>query len=177
MSVTLDGFSAGLNDEMDWVTDNLDEEIMKFIDDELSTRGAILLGRVTYQIWTNYWPSATGSIADKIKNLPKIVFSRTLQKVEWGNTTLIKDNIAEEIQKLKRQPGKNLLLQGGAGLAQTFMQLGLIDEYQLLVYPVILGSGKPLFKDLQNRIKLKLLEAKTFTSGVVLLRYQPEEMI
>jgi dihydrofolate reductase len=172
MSMTLDGFSAGPNDEMDWVTDNLDEEILSYIDDQLSTKSAVLLGRVTYQIWADYWPSQTGSIADKIRSVPKIVFSRTLDSVEWGNARLVKGNIVEEAKKLKAQPGKELMLQGGARIAQTFVNLGLVDEYQLLVYPVVLGAGKPLFRDIKDRLPLNLVQSRTFKNGAVLLVYR-----
>jgi dihydrofolate reductase len=101
MTVTLDGFVAGPNGEMDWVTNAIDEEIMQYIDDQLPTKGAILLGGVTYRDWSQYWPSETGSIADKINAIPKIVFSRRLEKAEWGNARLVRDHIPEEIQRLK----------------------------------------------------------------------------
>lgn len=106
------------------------------------------------------------------QNISKIVFSKSLEKVEWNNTRLIRDNIAEEISKLKHQPGKNLVIFGSPGLAQTFMQLDLIDEYRLTVNPVVLGSGKPLFRDIKDRTNLKLLETKPFNSGVVGLHYE-----
>jgi dihydrofolate reductase len=102
------------------------------------------------------------------------VFSKTLEKVEWKNSRLGKENITEEISKMKQQPGKDLVIFGGAGIASTFMQLGLIDEYSLLVHPIVLGSGKPLFKGLHDQLNLKLLKTKTFGSGVVILNYQPD---
>jgi dihydrofolate reductase len=173
MSVTLDGYGAGPNDEMDWVTDSLNEEILGFVGDQLSANGGLLLGRVTYQIWAGYWPYQTGSIAEKIGNALKIVFSRTLDSVDWKNTRLVKGDVAEEVRKLKAQPGKELMLQGGVGLAQTFINLGLVDEYRLLVYPVVLGAGKPLFRDVRDRLPLTLTESRTFSNGAVLLIYRP----
>lgn len=109
-----------------------------------------------------------------LDNAPKIVFSRTLEKVEWQNSRLVKDNIAEEISTLKQQPGKDMLNMNSASIVQTFMRLGLVDEYQISVHPVILGSEKPLFKDLDERRKLRLLKTKAFNTGVVELHYQSE---
>ncbi|MCL5995890.1 MAG: dihydrofolate reductase family protein, partial [Chloroflexi bacterium] len=138
-------------------------------------------GRVTYQMMESYWPTVlTNPSSTKheieharwIENVPKIVFSKTLEKVEWNNTRLIKENIAEEISKLKQQPGKDLVIFGSPGLAHSFMRLGLIDEYRLTVNPIILGSGKPLFRNVEDKMKLKLLKAQTFNSGVVGLHYE-----
>jgi dihydrofolate reductase len=184
--VTLDGLMVGPNEEMDWVLDNLDGEMENDIADQLKSVDAILLGRVTYQIMANYWPTATAGtsvprsqgvedpiITDRMNNLPKIVFSKTLQKVEWNNSRLVKENIADEVSKMKQQPGKDLVLFAGADIASTFIQLDLIDEYRIIVNPVVLGSGKPLFKDINNRLNLKLLKTKTFSCGNVILYYQP----
>jgi dihydrofolate reductase len=184
--VTLDGFIVGPNEEMDWVLDNYDGEMGNDIGDQLKSTDAILLGRVTYQIMANYWPIATTSddpvidnmngaaaattrrIADDMNNIPKIVFSRTLEKVEWKNSRLIRDIVAEEISQLKQQPGKDMVILGSASIVQTFASLGLIDEYRLLVHPVVLGSGKPLFKNdiREDRHNLKLVETKTYRKGL-----------
>jgi dihydrofolate reductase len=187
MMMSLDGYVAGPNGEMDWLPDFKKEELWEEIHAEmwkqLRTADTFLLGRMTYQIWEYYWPAAAANpsstkndiefsrFADKTQ---KVVFSKTLEKVQWQNTRLIKDNIAEEIAKMKQQPGKNLALAGGAGIAQTFINLGLIDQYLLLVHPVVLGNGKPLFKDIKKRIELKLVNTKTFKNGVVGLDYEPE---
>ena len=154
--VTLDGFVVGPNEDMSWVMDNFNEEMGKYAGDLMNSMDTILLGRVTYQIMTNFWPAAGDDVpgADRMNNVPKIVFSKTLDKVEWGNwnnARLVKKNIAEEVSKLKQQPGKNIVIYGSATIVRTFMQLGLIDEYQLLVHPIVLGAGKPLFKDIQNQ--------------------------
>jgi len=180
MLVSLDGIIEGPNGELDWFI--FDEEMWKDVNDLLSTVDTALFGRVAYQAFANYWPSvATNPSSPKseidfahwIENTPKIVFSKTLEKVEWKNSRLVKENIAEEVSKMKQQPGKDLLIFGGAGIAQTFMKLGLIDEYRIRVHPIVLGRGIPLFKDLNDKHKLKLIKTKTFNSGVLSLVYQP----
>ncbi len=140
----------------------------------------LLLGRVMYPAYEKYWlaapanPSSTKNeieyarLADRTQ---KIVFSKTLEKVEWKTTRIIKDHIAEEVLRMKQQPGKDMLILGGAGLVSTFMNLGVIDEYHLVVNPIVLGGGKPLFKDVKERHRLKLMNAKTFRSGKVTLHY------
>ncbi len=171
MVVSLDGFIEGPDKELDWFVD--DDEMFKYFHDLLNSVDAMLYGRVSYQLMADYWPAATSEFADKMNKMPKIVFSRTLEKVEWNNSRLVKENIAEEISKMKQQPGKDLVLFAGADIASTFRQLGLIDEYRIIVNPVVLGSGKPLFKDIMDRLNLKLLKTKTFSCGNVILYYQP----
>jgi dihydrofolate reductase len=169
--VSLDGSFEGPNKELDWhVWDN---EMEKYMGDFLNTVDAILLGRVAYQLLADYWPTSTENLAPRLNNLPKIVFSKTLQKVEWKNSRLIKENIKEEILKIKQQPGKDMVILGSASIVQTFTNLGLIDEYRLLLHPVALGSGKPLFKDINDMLNLKLLKTKTYKNGVVSFDYQP----
>lgn len=178
MSMSLDGFIAGPNGELNWVT--WDQEIDNVtLSETLPTVDTALLGRELYQGFLSYWPSKSSffskgeeEFARWINDAPKVVFSRTLETVEW-NSRLVKDNIAEEVAKLKQEPGKDMLLFGGAGIAQTFVQLGLVDEYSLVVHPVALGNGRPLFKDLNDITKLKLLRAKTFDVGALWLHYEP----
>jgi dihydrofolate reductase len=137
-----------------------------------------LLGRVTYQIFAAFWPTAPEDdpIAKKLNSVPKYVVSTTLNKVEWNNSTLIKGNLADEVAKLKRQPGSGTLSVTGSGkLAQTLMQHGLVDEYALWIHPVVLGSGKRLFAGGIVPFNLKLVDTKTTGSGVVILTYQPAE--
>jgi dihydrofolate reductase len=177
--LSLDGFAAGPNGELDWMS--YDEELEKYAEGVVSTVGAALYGRVTFQMMESYWPtvlknsSSTKHDIDHahwIEKISKVVFSKSLNKVEWNNTRLIKDNVAEEVSKLKQQPGKDLVIFGSPGLAQTLMRLDLIDEYRLTVNPVVLGVGKPLFKDIRAKVTLKLLETKTFASGVTGLHYK-----
>ena len=171
MNVTLDGFMEGPNRELDDTTQVVDEDFDPYCTEMLKSIDAILLGRMTYQLFADYWPSATGPDADRLNELPKIVFSRMLEQVEWKNSRLVKENVAEEVARLKRQPGQDLALFGSADIASTFRQPAL-DEYRIKVSPVILGSGKPLFKDIKDRINLKLLKTKIFILGVVELLYQ-----
>jgi dihydrofolate reductase len=177
IDVTLDGFIARPNGESDWVT--ADPEMNQDASDLLASADTILLGRVAYQDFITYWPTTdtTGTtldskIAGQINHATKLVFSKSLDKVEWGqwnNARLVKANIAEEIANLKSQPGKNLLLYGGADIASTFMQLGLVDEYRLRIHPVVLGGGKPLFKGIETGFNLKLVKTKPYNNGAVLL--------
>ena len=183
MLVTLDGFIAGPNGELD--SFDVDDEMMQFANHFVSTADAILFGRVAYEEFVSYWdalePTTDASISEAniefasiFRNMTRIVFSRTLDRVE-GNAFLIKDNIAAEVSKLKQQPGRDLVLICGPDLLSTFIQLGLIDEYVILVCPIVLGDGKPLFKNLQDKLQLKLLRTKVFNSGAVMLDYQPVE--
>jgi dihydrofolate reductase len=178
--VSLDGFIVGPTEDMSWVTNNFTDDMGKYAGNLQSSMSAILLGRVTYQIMTNAWPSMneeTSPGAERMNNVPKIVFSRTLDKVEWGkydNARLAKNSPAEEISKLKQQPGGDIVIYGSANLVQNLTQLGLIDEYQLLVHPVLLGNGKPLFKGITKPINLKLLRTETYKNGVIVLYYMPE---
>jgi dihydrofolate reductase len=176
MGVSLDGFIAGPGGEFDWSAP--DEELHRFHNEQTREVGAHFCGRRLYELMV-YWETADQdpSAADYIvefariwQNLPKIVFSTTLEKVE-GNARLATDGVAEEVAKLKEQPGKDLAV-GGAGLASAFTRLGLIDEDRLFVSPVVVGGGTPYFPALEDRTDLELLETRTFGSRVVYLRYR-----
>jgi len=169
--VTLDGVTEAPEK---WSFPFGNDEIAKFKQDELFASDALLLGRVTYQVFAAAWPSRTDEqgFADIMNGLPKYVVSTTLDKVEWNNSTLIKGNVADEVAKLKQQPGQSILIYGSGTLVHALMQHDLLDEHRLLVYPVVLGGGKRLFKD-ESSATLKLVESTAFGSGVVLLRYQP----
>ena len=170
--MTLDGFC-------DHTAMIADEEIHQHYNELLSDADTLIYGRITYQLMESYWPSVvknpTGNkpmdeFAVLIDNIPKIVFSRTLQNVEWKNTKLKKEIIKEEILKLKHETGKNILV-GSPSLIVAFSQLDLIDEYQLGVQPTVLGNGLVLFKNIKDRINLKLLKTKTFGCGAIALYY------
>jgi dihydrofolate reductase len=176
MMVSLDGFVETPDREIDWIV--IDEELHKYVNDQESAVGAYLYGRRMYQLMADFWPTADEdpSAPEYIveyariwKKMPKVVFSKTLEHVEW-NARLVREHVAEEILRLKEQPGKDLQV-GGADLAATVMRLGLIDEYQLYVQPVLLGAGRRMFPEIDGRINLRLVETRTFGSGVVLLRY------
>lgn len=175
--ITLDGYFAGPNGELDWFFWN--EEMAKYAIDLISTVDTILFGRVTYELMASYWPSASPPtenpvIIDKMNNLSKIVFSKSLERVEWKNTSLIKEIASEEVLKMKKQPGNNMVIYGSGSIVSAFINLGLIDEYHLFVNPIVLGRGKSLFKDLKYIHKLKLIKTETFSNGVVLLNYQSD---
>jgi dihydrofolate reductase len=173
--VTLDGFFEGAKSwDLGWHEYVWGEELEKLSIEQSKSIGMLLFGRVTYQGMASYWPSAKGEIADFMNNVPKIVFSRTLEKADWNNTRLVKENAEGEVVKLKRQDGKDLYIFGSANLSSTLTQHRLIDEYRLCVTPLVLGGGNPLFKVSPNRMKMKLLEARPLNSGGVILRYQPE---
>ncbi|MEO8610110.1 MAG: dihydrofolate reductase family protein [Chloroflexota bacterium] len=186
MTITVDGFLAGANGELDWGVALEDEQA---IDTGLIDQvDMALIGHGVYKDMADYWTSAVenpstpkreAEFAEKFNAIRKLVFSTTAEQLEWNNTKQIlvkgKDDIAQAVTALKKQPGKDMVLYGGVRIAQTFVQLGLIDEYQLVVHPVILGSGQPLFKDIEDRINLKLVSTKHDKSGVVLLCYQPEK--
>ena len=150
------------------------EEGDRFKLDETLQSEALLLGRVTYQGFAEAWPSRTGEFADKFNSMPKFVVSTTLKDPEWNNTTVVKGNVAEEVSKLKEQPGGDIVIHGSARLVQTLLEDDLIDEYRLMVFPIVLGSGKRLFGDTGKATTLKLVDSKTVGAGVVILTYQPE---
>lgn len=177
--ITLDGFFEGPRGEIDW--HKVDAEFNEYAIDLLNSVDFLLFGRKTYELMAGYWPTPAAAandpvVAGKMNNLNKIVFSRTLTIVGWKNTRLIKDNIAEEILQLKHQPGRDLAIFGSSNLALTFIRQGLIDEYRMIVNPVVLGGGEPLFKGIKEKLNLKLLRTKTLSSGNVILYYQPEGM-
>ncbi len=174
--ITLDGFFEGPNHELDW--HNVDEEINVYSIQQLQTAGAILFGRVTYQMMANYWPTSEGLrddpiVAGMMNDTPKFVFSNTLDIVAWKNTTLIKGEAGGAIAKLKQQPGKDMFIFGSGGLVSYLAQHDLIDEYRLIIAPIFLGQGNPMFKNQNGRIQLKLIKTRVFSSGNVLLYYQP----
>ena len=175
----------GVMEDPGWTFRFASEEQEKFKFDELSASDALLLGRVTYEGFAAAWPNMMeqydgprraelGEYADMMNGYPKYVVSTTLgEPLEWNNSTLIKGNVAEEVSKLKQQPGKDILIFGSGELVNTLMQHDLIDEYRLMVFPVVVGSGKRLFKHGSATTVLRLVETKTFGSGVVVLSYQP----
>ena len=180
--VTLDGFIAGPNGEMDWV--RVDEAMGNYEYNLVSSADTLLLGRVTYQSFAGAWPHVPENpsvsegekmYARQLNAMRKIVFSRTLEKVEWNNSFLVREVRAADIEHMKQEPGKDMVVYGSASIVQSLTNLGVIDEYQLFVHPVVLGSGKPLFKDIKDRANLKLVKTETFPSGVVGLYYQPDK--
>jgi dihydrofolate reductase len=181
--MTLDGFVAGPTGELDWFVYEgfvKNTEFGQYAREVISSVDAILLGRHTYEEFLSYWPSATNDdpvITERMNSLPKTVFSRTLNKVEWGkwnNARLAEENAGEEVKRMKGESGRDLVIYGSADLTSYLMKLGLIDEFQIFVHPIVLGKGKPQFKDLNERYMLKLVRTlPPFKTGVVGLIYQP----
>jgi len=180
LSVSLDGFIEGPDREIDWHM--VDDELHSHFNEQLSAMGAFLNGRVTYELMAAFWPTAdtdpssTAPIVEFARiwrDMPKIVFSTTLERADW-NTTVVREVVPEEVMALKAQPGGDLAL-GGADLAAAFMRHDLIDEYRLYVHPIVIGRGKRLFPPSDTTIDLHLAETRTFGNGVVLLRYRRPE--
>lgn len=179
MHISLDGYASDSNGGLDWIPYN--EELEKYAEEIVAEVGAPVYGRTTYRMMESHWPTvlddpgaSTHSMehAKWVQDVKKIVISSTMDKAEWNNTMLIKDNIAEEIKALKEQPGKNLVIFGSPGAAKTLLKLGLIDELLLTICPVVLGSGKSIFDGNDEKIKLKLLSSRTFKSGIIATRYE-----
>jgi dihydrofolate reductase len=162
----------GVMENPAWTFKYWNDETARFKGEETAASDALLLGRVTYQGFAAAWPNSKDEGAPYFNNVRKYVVSTTLDKVEWNNSVLIKDNIVEEITKLKQQDGQNITVHGSATLAQFLVQNNLVDEFRFLVYPLVLGQGKRLFND-ETKATLKLVESQPFSSGVVALVYQP----
>ena len=174
--MTLDGFFEGRNKEIDW--HKVDNEFNDFAIEQLSTASVLIFGRVTYELMAGYWPTQAALsddpvVAKKMNSIPKIVFSRTLDRAGWNNTRLVRDDNKKECAKLKQQSGKDIFIFGSASLAATFKELGLIDEYRIMISPILLGQGNSLFKPSEKRLELRLIKTKIFRSGNVLLCYEP----
>ena len=152
------------------------EEAWKFKFDELFAADALLLGRVTYEGFSKAWPAMKDEegFADRMNGLPKYVVSTTLEKAEWNNSHIIRSNVAEAVANLKQQPGQDILVAGSARLVQTLAQHDLVDEYRLMVHPILVGGGKRVFGGGTERKALKLVEARPFSSGIVILFYQAD---
>jgi dihydrofolate reductase len=177
LSVSVDGFFEGPDHDLGWQL--VDDELHRHFNEQLRPMGAFLNGRATYELMAGFWPRADldpSSSAPMVEfaaiwpEVPKIVFSRTLERADW-NATVVRDVVPEEIRRLKAEPGGDMAL-GGADLAAAFMRHDLVDEYRLYVHPVVLGQGRRLFPAPGPRIDLRLAGTRTFGSGVVLLHYQ-----
>jgi dihydrofolate reductase len=163
----------GIIENPGWTLKYWNDEIAKFKGDETNATDALLLGRVTYEGFAMAWPNSEDEGAPFFNNVRKYVVSTTLDKAEWNNSLIIRSNVVAEIKKLKQQDGRDITVHGSVTLVQTLMENDLVDRYRLLVYPVVIGSGKRLFKE-GTAATLKLVETQTFSSGVVALVYEPE---
>ena len=170
---TLDRFMEGPGHDLSWHLDVWGEELEQVSIEQLKTAGALLFGRVTYELMANHWPQATGAVADFMNALPKFVFSRTLTQAPWNNTRLFAADAPATVARLKRETTKDIFLFGSADLAASLIPHGLFDEFRIGVSPHILGGGTPLFRAAGERLKLHLLDAKALSTGIVILRYRP----
>jgi len=181
LHASLDSFVEGPNGAMDigWIA--YDADLANHAKEILSTADTVIWGRTTYQMMYDYWPTMLSNPAasehernhaEWIEKTQKIVFSTTLDKVEWNNSRLVKEHVEEEINKLKQQQGKDMVILGSPRFAHYLMQLDLIDEYKITISPVLIGSGLPLFQGIEEKTNLKLIENKTFASGAIGLHYQ-----
>jgi dihydrofolate reductase len=164
-----------LEDPQNWSFDYMKDELLNYVSDQLFTSDALIMGRVTYESFATAWSDRAGAdaFADRINALPKYVASRTLKEPLTWNSNLLKGDIAEEVAKLKQEPGQDILQYGSGELTHTLLQHGLVDEYRLIIFPVMVGKGRRVFENVPLT-RMKLLETKTFSSGVVASHYKPE---
>lgn len=177
--VALDGYFVDKNGDMSWAHKQ-DSEWNAFAADNAKGGGVLLFGRITYELMMRYWPTPLAAennpvVAERMNNLPKVVFSRTLDKASWNNTTLVKGDPAAEVRKMKKEPGEDLVILGSGSIVSQLAQEGLIDEYQIVVNPIALGQGRTMFDGIKERLLLKLTKTRTFGNGNVLLCYEPEK--
>ena len=182
MWISLDGFIAGPDGDMNWVTGIFDDTMGKYENDLLKNVDTILLGRVTYESFADAWPKVPNDVnisaaereyALKINSMKKVVVSKSLKNTAWSNSEIMNELDVKNIENLKIKNNKNILIYGSASIVQSLTNLGLVDEYQFLVHPVILGDGKLLFENIEKPINLRLTKSDVFPSGVVLLHYEP----
>ena len=178
-SVTLDGYFAGANGGMSWAHNSSeDAEFDAFVADNAKGGGVLLFGRITYELMASYWPTPDALksypvVAERMNSLPKVVFSRTLAKAPWNNTKLVKGDLAAEVREMKKAPGEDMVILGSGSIVSQLTQMGLIDEYQVVVTPVVLGTGKTMFDGIKEKVTLKRTSTRSFGNGNVFLRYEP----
>jgi len=173
MSVSLDGYVEGPAHELDWHI--VDAPFNAFAVETLRATDVLIMGRVTYELMAGYWPTADDddAVKEEMNTRPKLVFSRTLARVDWQNSRLATGAIAEELARLKQLPGDGLIWVGGSNLASQFLDLGLIDEIRIILTPILLGGGHTVFGEIAKRHTLQFVSAQPFASGNVLVRYEP----
>ncbi len=177
--VSLDGYFVDAHGDMSWAHNTApDAEWQAFVEGNASGGGVLLFGRITYELMAGYWPTPAAMrnnpiVAEQMNDLPKIVFSRTLDHALWNNTRLVKGNPAAEVRKMKQQPGMDIVILGSGTIVSQLTQARLVDEYQVVVIPIVLGQGRPMFEGVRDRLPLKLTKTRIFTNGNVLLCYEP----
>ena len=179
IQITLDGYFAATSGDISWAhKDKDDAEWNAFVEGNAKGGGRLVFGRVTYDLMASYWPTALAAendpvIAEQMNNLPKVVFSRTLDKASWKNTTLVKGDIAAAIRKMKKEPGPDMAILGSGSIVSQLAEQGLIDELQIVINPIVLGNGRKLFDGVGETFTLTLLKTRAFGNGNVLLCYAP----
>ena len=178
---SLDGYFVDTNGSMSWArSDPKDAEWNTFVAENASGNGPLLFGRVTYELMIRYWPTPLavqhhGPVAERMNAMPKVVFSRTLTEATWSNTTLVKTDVGAEIRRMKEEPGDGMTILGSGTIVSQLARQRLIDEYQILLNPIVLGKGRTLFEGLKEELSLKLTKTRTFNNGNIFLCYQPSE--
>ncbi|SRR6266545_1386814 len=176
-NVTLDGYFSGVGGDLSWAhKGNEDAEWNAFVADNARVGGMLLLGRVTYELMASYWPTPAAmksypDVAEGMNNLPKVVFSRTLDKASWHRTKLMKGDLAGEVRTLKQESGEDIAILGSGSIVSQLAPEGLIDEYQIVITPVVLGKGRTMFEGIKGKLALKLTKTRVFANGNVLLCY------
>jgi dihydrofolate reductase len=177
--VSLDGCFVDMRGDMSWAHNaNKDEEWDAFVAGNARGGGLLVFGRITYELMASYWPTSVAIrndpvVAERMNNLPKIVFSRTLEKASWNNTKLVKNGMAAEIRKLKNESGTGMAIMGSGSIVSQLAQAGLIDQFQVVLCPIVLGKGRTMFEGVQDRLNLKLVKTRAFGNGNVVLWYEP----
>ncbi len=176
-SVTLDGYFTGANGDFSWAH-RQDPEFMAFVEGNAKGGGELLFGRITYELMASYWPTPLAIkndpvVAARMNDLPKVVFSRTLDKASWNNTKLVKTGMASAIRRMKQEPGQDMVIFGSGSIISQLTAERLIDEYQIVLNPVVLGAGRTMFDGLKEKIELKLTKSRIFKNGNVFLCYEP----
>jgi len=176
-SVSLDGYFTDTNGDMSWAHKS-DPEWQAFVSENASGGGQLLFGRVTYDLMASFWPTPLAAqsnpiVVERMNGLRKFVFSTTLEKATWNNTTLLKGDLTAEVRKLKQQPGPNIVIMGSGSIVAQLADAGLIDEYQIVLNPLVVGKGRTLFEGVKNKLPMKLAKSRAFGNGNIVLCYEP----
>jgi dihydrofolate reductase len=180
-SMSLDGYFTDANGDMSWAHKR-DPEWQAFVSENARGGGQLLFGRITYDLMASFWPTPHAAqsnpiVVDRMNGLRKFVFSRTLDQVSWNNTTLLKGDISTEVRKLKQEPGPDIVIMGSGSVVAQLAEAGLIDEYQIVLNPLVVGSGRTLFEGVKRKLPLKLAKSRAFGNGNVVLFYEPTDQL
>ena len=175
--VTLDGYFVDMNGDMSWAHKN-DAEWNAFVADNARGDATLLFGRITYELMSGFWPTphaieSMPTVAAGMNRMPKVVFSRTLDHVSWNNTKLVKGDMLPEVRRMKEETGESIVILGSGTIVSQLAREGLIDEYEVVVNPVVLGKGRTMFEGVEEKLNLKLTKTRAFDNGNVFLCYEP----